>query len=141
MSNNLKAACVLIFSQDGSKILAVSRKDDFTAFGIPGGKLDPNEDFLQAAFRETLEETGYTIKISETSKLNPYEVVDENGVLVQTYVARIDGSMPRQQLDVSETGVVKYVKPDVLFAGPFSQYNKDLLAWFNGLSTEIKASI
>ena len=51
-----KAAMVLAFNQ--GKVLAVSRKNDKTKFGLAGGKVDPGETFIEAAIRECYEETG-----------------------------------------------------------------------------------
>ena len=39
-------------------ILAVSRKDNQKDFGLPGGKLDPGENFLDACIRETWKKLG-----------------------------------------------------------------------------------
>lgn len=138
MSNTVKAACILILSKDGSEILAVSRKNDHTAFGLPGGKLDDNESFIEAARREALEETGYTIKISETSEANPFDIADVDGTPVHTFIATIDDSVPRIETSEKETGVVKFVTRDVLYTGPFKDYNKQLLSWYDNLSTKIK---
>jgi 8-oxo-dGTP pyrophosphatase MutT (NUDIX family) len=42
-------------------ILAVSRRHDKSKFGLPGGKLEPNESHWSAAIRETKEETGIKV--------------------------------------------------------------------------------
>ena len=52
----IPAACILIRNAEG-KILSVSRKDDHTQWGLPGGKREPTETFSQCARRELKEET------------------------------------------------------------------------------------
>jgi acetyl-CoA carboxylase carboxyl transferase subunit beta len=138
MSDLKKAACVLVFSEDGSQILAVSRKDDLNAFGIPGGKVDPDESFLDAAIRETLEETGFEVLVSDISKDNPFVIEDGNGYIVHTFLATINKNKPRQETDEKETGRVAYVSRETLFNGPFSTYNRKLCAWYDNLPIEIK---
>lgn len=138
MSDLKKAACVLVFSEDGSKILAVSRKDDLTAFGIPGGKVDPNESFLEAALRETLEETGFEVLVSEYAANNPFVIEDGNGYIVHTFLAIINENKKRQEIDEKETGRVAYVTRETLFNGPFSTYNRKLCNWYDNLPNEIK---
>ena len=133
MSTLKKAACVLVFSEDGTKILAVSRKDDPHAFGIPGGKVDPNESFLDAAIRETLEETGYHVNVNKHSANNPFIIEDGYGYIVHTFLATIDKNKPRLQTSEKETGRVAYVTRDDLFNGPFSTYNKHLCVWYDNL--------
>ena len=56
------AVCALVLNSEGL-ILGVSRKDDHTAFGVPGGKVEDNETVVEALHREMLEETGYHIII------------------------------------------------------------------------------
>lgn len=54
-----QSVCVLVVIDQ--KILAVSRKNDFTIFGMPGGKTELNENLEAAAIRETQEEAGITV--------------------------------------------------------------------------------
>lgn len=138
MSDLKRAACVLVFSEDGTKILAVSRKDDPNAFGIPGGKVDPNESFLDAAIRETLEETGYEVNVTEHSANNPFIIEDGYGYIVHTFIATINKNKKRLEIAEEETGRVAYVTREDLFNGPFSTYNRHLCAWYDDLPGKTK---
>lgn len=60
-------AGVMIIVSDGL-ILCVSRKDDHTKFGLPGGKIEKGESALSAAIRETFEETCFVVE-SGSSRL------------------------------------------------------------------------
>lgn len=40
------------------KFLVISRRNDTTKWGLPGGKVDPGESNIKAVQRETVEETG-----------------------------------------------------------------------------------
>ena len=111
-----QAACCLIMSDDG-KVLAVSRKDDPTAFGLPGGKVDPGETPEQAAGRELQEETGLTAKALHQVFVRQ----DGDGFVTTTFACEAEG-----QINTPESGVVRWVHPDVLFAGPFGDYNQRL---------------
>ena len=114
----MKAATVLVIADDG-KVLAVSRRDDPSAFGLPGGKVDPGETLEQAAARELQEETGLT-----ATDLRPvFTRREDDGFTTTTFVGKVSG-----QINTDEEGVIRWVDPEVLFAGPFGGYNRKLFA-------------
>lgn len=57
------AVCVILPKADGT-LLAVSRRNDDTRWGVPGGKVDPGETHVAAAVRECGEEVGLTLEPS-----------------------------------------------------------------------------
>lgn len=125
-------ACALVrhpFNKD--LYLSVSRKDDPDIHGLPGGKYEENDDHYAAtAIRETLEETGFSIKIVTTKVFTEYD----NDNKVFTYFAEL-----KDENDIykdikptcpTETGVVKWVTAKELINGPFKQYNEQMFRYF-----------
>lgn len=122
----LKASCVLLLNEKG-EVLSVSRKDDPNAFGLPGGKLDPEETFEQAAIRETKEETGLDIFDLEYAFSRP--CLGEKDYYTVTFIAKYDPNQTIQPASPNETGVVKWLEPKVLLEGSFAEYNKTLFEY------------
>jgi len=115
-----QAACCLIVSGDG-KILAVSRKDDPTMLGLPGGKVDPGETPEEAAARELWEECG----IEALDMHEVFSCSDAQGYVTTTFACKADG-----EIHTDEPGVIRWVEPSVLLdpgSSPFTDYNKKLL--------------
>lgn len=114
------AACVLVVSSDG-RVLAVSRKHDPNAWGLPGGKVDFGELPIEAARRECQEETGLKI-----IKIDPNPVLDhkeDDGYRCLTFRAVVEG-----EIDTDEAGIVRWIEPSKLTTdSPFSNYNRILL--------------
>lgn len=123
------SACVIVQNIVG-RILAVSRKDDLTDFGLPGGKVEPHESIKEAAIRECLEETGYSINIVKTKSF-----VDFDGKFeVTTFLATIDENKPQINTCNTETGLVEWVRPVSLLKGTFAEYNLKALKHFGIIS-------
>lgn len=55
-----RAVCILAFDLNG-RVLAVSRRNETSRWGLIGGKVDPGETSVEAAAREFCEETGVAI--------------------------------------------------------------------------------
>ncbi len=127
-----RAVCFLLVRDDGL-ILAVSRKHDLTAFGLPGGKVDPGEDPKTSVAREVREETA-------SSNYHGFVVTDPElmfeGICVgdviydsSTYWSAISPNqyeIPQTPYVNNEGAIVDFVTPSVLMAGPFGEYNRAL---------------
>ena len=97
-------------------ILGVSRKDNHTDFGLPGGKMDPedNNDPMVTAIRECKEETGLDV-----SDLQLVFAIHKSGNMGYTYLAKYSG-----EINHNEPHVVKWVPMQVLINGSFGRYNE-----------------
>ena len=116
-----KAVCILVFNEDG-KILGVSRKNDATNFGLPGGKVDSGETEEQAVLRELLEETG--LRIFDIRKV--FEHTEDREYWTSCWSGRIEGS-----IHTNEAGVVRWVDKETLMRGAFGEYNRRLFKAMN----------
>lgn len=123
----MRDAGVMLIVKDGL-ILGISRRNDKTKFGLPGGKLEPGETPMQAAIRETLEETGVTVKVC--SEIFRREESNTDGEIFFTYCYRAMtwSGIPQD----SEEGLVKWLTVNELTItrGAFPAYNKALLDTF-----------
>lgn len=117
------SACCLLVHPRLDLILGVSRKDDHTQFGLPGGKLEWGENPKQAALRELQEETGL-IGLDPTFLMERFN--KDN--LDACYLITVVGGEPR----TTEKGLVRWVSREMLEDGPFGLYNRTLFQYLGG---------
>lgn len=117
------AVCALITRNNKSEleVLAVSRKNDRTAFGLPGGKVDQGETIEKALVRELWEETGLTAKTFKPV----FERQSEGETDYHTYTYVIT-SYEGHVIQRPNEGTTEWVSIQTLLDGPFGRYNREL---------------
>jgi 8-oxo-dGTP pyrophosphatase MutT (NUDIX family) len=130
------AACVLI--ERHGLVLAVSRKHDRHDWGLPGGKLEPDEDPLAAAVRELAEETGLTVEphrlelvysgVTHTKKWTPTYALTPK--FLRRYSSELGQAMERRLAAPRDTGqgAVGWVSWEELCSprATYHLYNREL---------------
>lgn len=121
MKNNIKyVACVVIENEQG-QILCVSRKDNHTDFGLPGGKLENiDSNIIDTAIRETIEETGVFLNDED---LELVYVQHSDGFMSYTYYVKI----LTQKINHNEPHIVKWGSWEDLIIGTFGNYNINVM--------------
>ena len=96
------SSCVVVNNKE--EILLVLR-EDFRIWALPGGGVEPDETWEQAAVRETLEETGYQVEIMQY--IGEYwrpQMSQGHGDLRHVFLARAIGGTPaphdKESIDV-----------------------------------------
>ncbi|TXG80031.1 MAG: NUDIX hydrolase [Spirochaetes bacterium] len=127
----ITAQVVLINPQ--GLVLGVSRKDNHKDFGLPGGKMDPedNNDPMATAIRECKEETGLDI-----TNLRLVFAIHKSGNMGYTYLADYTG-----EINHNEPHVVKWVPFQVLINGSFGRYNEMVSESLTSMGVVYKSDI
>jgi len=127
----ITAQVVLINPQ--GLVLGVSRKNNHNDFGLPGGKMDPedNNDPMATAIRECKEETGLDI-----TNLRLVFAIHKSGNMGYTYLADYSG-----EIEHDEPHVVKWVPFQVLINGSFGRYNELVSESLTSMGIEYQSNI
>lgn len=109
-----KTSQVVLINENGL-VLGVSRKDNHSDFGLPGGKMEPEDKDEEAtAIRETKEETGLDIY-----DLQLIFATHKYGFMSYTYIAKYSG-----EINHNEPHLVQWVPFQVIIDGSFGEFNQ-----------------
>lgn len=122
----LKAACVVLENEIGQVL--VFKRTDNGKYGLPGGGVEENETFEQAAIRETYEETGIRVGLSKLLYKNKCGTVD-----CETFLGYIidDSEIATHKHE----GTAEWKNKEVLQEdqGSFPEYNTKVIEVLNGM--------
>lgn len=128
----MREAAAMLIIKDGL-ILGVTRKTNKDIFGLPGGKIDNNESAMEAAIRETKEETGLTVK----SCVEIYARVEPPGLDGKAFHTTCFYATEWEGEIKSSEGEPKWLtefelttSPELGGCGAFPDYNRDTLEAF-----------
>jgi 8-oxo-dGTP pyrophosphatase MutT (NUDIX family) len=124
MEENLKITAQLVIINDDGYVLCVSRKDNHSSMGLPGGKMEEQDmgNPHLTAIRETLEETGISVNLLDIPKDNLIFATHKYGSMSYTYLARNYYG----EIDYDEPHAVKWGTFQDLIDGSFGEYNKQV---------------
>lgn len=96
-----------IVERDNRFLMVYETADGKEVYNQPAGHLDPNETLKEAAIRETLEETGWTVELTGVVGVNLY-TAPSNGITYcrTTFIAKPLSHDPNYTLD---TGIINAV--------------------------------
>jgi len=96
-----------IVERDNRFLMVYEEAGGKKVYNQPAGHLDPDETLHEAAIRETLEETGWTIELTGVVGVNLY-TAPSNGVtyLRTTFIGKALSNDSQRQLD---TGIIEAV--------------------------------
>ncbi len=96
-----------IIERDNRYLMVYEESDGKKVYNQPAGHLDPNETLVDAAIRETLEETGWTIQLTGVVGVNLY-TAPSNGITYfrTTFIGEAISHDAKRPLD---TGIIEAV--------------------------------
>jgi len=113
----IKYSVTAVIINDKGQVLAVSRKDDHSDFGLIGGWVDTKDDSLEMALcREIKEETGLIVK--PTNLLQVLSMNRGGNMSYSYYVKDYEG-----EIETDEPHIVKWTDFDEIKNGSFGYWN------------------
>jgi ADP-ribose pyrophosphatase YjhB (NUDIX family) len=122
-SAGLKRAAGMLIVLD-EKILGVHRGEE--GWALPVVKLRSNEDFVTAAHRAVLDETGWTAKL--INEIQPFSFWEEkDGYLIQIFIA-MPGIETTKKI---KQGKSEWIDVSLLSEGKYGRFNEKMLDYFS----------
>ncbi len=127
--------CIIIRNKLG-QYLGVSRKQDYSSFGLPGGKCEEGEMPIIAALRELKEETTldlYYLKLLDVRYYEFDKPCYKGNDTVYCFVGNLqpDFILPSDENRKEKNeGVVRWVSKAELFDGCFGEYHQEIISLF-----------
>ncbi len=115
-----KAACIVLLNDQS--IVVCSRRHS-KIYGLPGGKVDFGETTLQAAVRETAEETGIIIQPENLSLIYSGPSYEEKPFFVDTFITKIPSTTILKNME-DGIDVIWMNWLEFLQNNAFKEYNK-----------------
>ena len=113
----MKYTVQAVLLNDKLEVLGVSRKDDHNDFGLPGGKVDPEDWCNEAAMqRELREETGLDCNMN--TAIVVFQMHKHGYMSICYYIKDWEG-----EINYKEPHVVKWTPFQTILEGSFGRYN------------------
>lgn len=125
-------AVVFYIEDTEGNILMVTRKDG-SGYGLPGGKVDPNENLFEACIREVFEETGLAIDEPDMFLKQIYSQFVEGFWCPCFIIVRENGEpyqvVTKEGIQQKESGVIPQFRSRDYFKyfSVYTQYNSGVL--------------
>jgi 8-oxo-dGTP pyrophosphatase MutT (NUDIX family) len=120
-----KAAGCFITNESGDVLCFIRSDPQSLGAGLPCGGVDGDESFEDAAIREVLEETGYTVVLDN---IPPFEDIEEgDNFHVMVFSASIKGKISATH---AHEGAPVWANSSLLLSGPYASFNKKMIEHF-----------
>ena len=111
MSDQIHVTVGIVCEKDGQLLIVEEYDNDAIVINQPAGHIEPGETFTQAALRETLEETGYQVRLEALLGMSCFDAT--NGVTYHriSFLASCPDQTPSKDLD-PDIHAVRWMTPE-----------------------------